>query len=92
MKTSGFIRSLLGLAPVQAVVKALIARWVKGPSDEQRARGEVYVYGEAWDDAGHQVAMRLRTREAYTLDRRIGCQGDTESSRRSPRTGRVYAL
>ena len=67
MKVPGVVRSLLALAPVQAFVKALIARRVKGPTDEQRARDEVYVYGEVWDDAGHKVAMRLRTREAYTL-------------------------
>jgi len=67
MKVPGVIRRLLGLAPVQAFVKAQIARRVKGPTDEQRARDEVYLYGEVWDDAGHKVAMRLRTREAYTL-------------------------
>jgi short subunit dehydrogenase-like uncharacterized protein len=72
MKISGFVRSLLRLAPVQAIVKALIARRVKGPTDERRARGEVYVYGEAWDDRGHKVAMRLRTREGYTLTAESG--------------------
>jgi short subunit dehydrogenase-like uncharacterized protein len=72
MRISGFIRSLLGLAPVQSIMKALIARRVKGPSDEQRARDEVYVYGEAWDAAGRRVAMRLRTREAYTLTAESG--------------------
>jgi len=72
MKISGVIRSLLGLAPVQSIMKALIARRVTGPSDEQRARAEVYVYGEAWDDAGHSVALRLRTREGYTLTAESG--------------------
>ena len=72
MKISGFMRSLLGLAPVQSIMKALIARRVTGPSDEQRARAEVYVYGEAWDDAGHRVALRLRTREGYTLTAESG--------------------
>ena len=67
MKTPGVVRSLLKLAPVQAFVKSQIARRVKGPTDEQRARDEVYVYGEARDDAGHKAALRLRTREAYTL-------------------------
>jgi short subunit dehydrogenase-like uncharacterized protein len=67
MKIPGFMRWFLGLPPVQTVMKAQIARWVKGPTAEQRARDEVYVYGEAWDEAGHKVAMRLRTREAYTL-------------------------
>jgi short subunit dehydrogenase-like uncharacterized protein len=72
MRIPRFMRWLLGLAPVQAFVKAQIARRVKGPTDEQRARDEVYLYGEAWDDAGHNVAMRLRTREAYTLTAESG--------------------
>lgn len=72
MKIAGVMRWLLGLAPVQAFVKAQIARRVKGPTDEQRARDEVYLYGEVWDDAGHKVAMRLRTREAYTLTAESG--------------------
>ena len=72
MKMPGFMRWLLGLAPVQAFMKAQIARRVKGPTDEQRARDEVYLYGEAWDDAGHKVAMRLRTREGYTLTAESG--------------------
>ncbi len=72
MKTPGILRSLLRLAPVQTFVKALVARRVKGPSSEQRARGEMYVYGEVWDDTGHRVAMRLRTREGYTLTAESG--------------------
>jgi short subunit dehydrogenase-like uncharacterized protein len=72
MKIPGFMRWLLGLAPVQALMKAQIARRVKGPTDEQRARDEMYIYGEAWDDAGHKVAMRLRTREGYTLTAESG--------------------
>ncbi len=67
MRTPGFMRWFLGLAPVQAFLKARIARRVKGPTDVQRAGDEVYIYGEAWDDAGQRMAMRLRTREAYTL-------------------------
>ena len=72
MKMPDVLRALLRVAPVQAFVKALIARRVKGPSDEQRARDEMYVYGEAWDEAGHKVAMRLRTREGYTLTAESG--------------------
>ena len=61
-----------GVAPVQAFLKGQIASRVKGPTDDQRARDEVYLYGEAWDDAGHKVAMRLRTREPYTLTAEAG--------------------
>ena len=72
MKIPGFVRWLLGRAPVQALLRGPIASRVQGPTDDQRARDEVYIYGEAWDDAGHTVAMRLRTREAYTLTAESG--------------------
>jgi len=72
MKISGFMRWLLGLAPVQSFMKSQIARRIKGPTDEQRARDEMYIYGEVRDDAGHKVAMRLRTREGYTLTAESG--------------------
>ena len=72
MKISGFMRWLLGLAAVQSFMKSQIARRVKGPTDEQRARDEMYIYGEVRDDAGHKVAMRLRTREGYTLTAESG--------------------
>jgi len=67
MKIPGFVRWLLGRAPVQAFLKGPIASRVQGPTDDERARDEVFLYGDAWDDAGHKVAMRLRTREPYTL-------------------------
>ena len=72
MKLPALMRWLLGLPPIQALVKAQIGRRVKGPTDEQRARDEMYVYGEARDNAGHKVAMRLRTREGYTLTAESG--------------------
>ncbi|MGQ0578403.1 MAG: saccharopine dehydrogenase family protein [Betaproteobacteria bacterium] len=72
MRIPGFMRWLLGLAPMQALMKVQIDRRVKGPTDDQRAGDEVYIYGEAWDDAGHRVAMRLRTREGYTLTAESG--------------------
>jgi short subunit dehydrogenase-like uncharacterized protein len=72
MKIPGPVRWLLGQAPVQALLRRAIASRVKGPTDEQRARDEVYLYGEAWDDAGHRVALRLRTREPYTVTAEAG--------------------
>jgi len=72
MKIPALMRWALGLAPVQAFMKAQIARRVKGPTVEQRARDAMYIYGEAWDDAGHRIAMRLRTREGYTLTAESG--------------------
>jgi short subunit dehydrogenase-like uncharacterized protein len=67
MNMPGFVRWVVGLKPVQAIVKAQIGKHVKGPTDEQRARDETYLYGEVWDNEGRRVALRLRTREGYTL-------------------------
>ena len=72
MQMPAFMRWLLGLSPVQTFVKAQIARRVKGPTDEQRALDEMYVYGEVRDYSGRKVAMRLRTREGYTLTAESG--------------------
>jgi short subunit dehydrogenase-like uncharacterized protein len=72
MQIPDALRWLIGLKPVQAFVKRLVARRVHGPTDEQRARDETYLYGEAWDDAGKKAALRLRTREGYTLTAESG--------------------
>jgi short subunit dehydrogenase-like uncharacterized protein len=67
MKIPGLVRWLMGRRPVQAFLQGQIASRVTGPTDEERARNEIHLYGEASDDAGHKVAIRLRTRDAYTL-------------------------
>jgi len=67
MKMPGIVRWLIGTKPAQAILKSQITRRVKGPTDEERARDETLLYGEVRDNAGNNVAMRLRTREAYTL-------------------------
>lgn len=72
MNMPGVVRWLIGLKPVQAIIKARIAKRVKGPTDEQRAQDETYLYGEAWDDGDGRVALRMRTREGYTLTAESG--------------------
>jgi short subunit dehydrogenase-like uncharacterized protein len=57
---------------VQAFLKAQAGRRVRGPSDEQRAQDEMLLFGEARDDRGNQVALRLRTVEGYTLTAESG--------------------
>jgi short subunit dehydrogenase-like uncharacterized protein len=87
MRIPGVVRWLLGRAPVQAFLKGPIASRVKGPTAEQRARDEMYLYGEAWDDAGRKVAMRLRTREAYTLTAEAGVKATLRVVERRPPPG-----
>ncbi len=67
MKMPVPVRWLIGLKPIQAIIKKQIERRVTGPNDEQRARGEVLIYSVVGDDAGNTAAMRLRTAEGYTL-------------------------
>ncbi len=67
MKLPAPVRWLIGLKPVQAVIKKQIDKRVNGPDDAQRARGEVQIYGEVNDAAGNRTALRLHTTEGYTL-------------------------
>lgn len=67
MRLPGWARFLVGLGPVQALLKALITRRVKGPDATQRARDAMYVFGEARDAEGKTLTLRLRTPEGYSL-------------------------
>ena len=87
MNMPGPLRWLIGLKPVQAVIKEQIARRVKGPTDEDRARDETYLYGEVRDDAGNKVALRLRTREGYTLTAESGVTATVKVMTGTPAPG-----
>lgn len=67
MNMPGPMRALVGLGFVKSLAKWWIGKSVKGPSDEERAAGASYVYGEATNAAGKKVAMRMKTPEGYTL-------------------------
>jgi short subunit dehydrogenase-like uncharacterized protein len=58
---------LFGSGPMQRWFKQRIQSSPPGPTDEQRARGESLLWGEASDDAGQRVVSRLRGPEGYTL-------------------------
>jgi short subunit dehydrogenase-like uncharacterized protein len=58
---------LLGSAPAQRLLKAIV-RWMPaGPSDAERARGLSLLWGEVADDAGARAVARMRAPEGYTL-------------------------
>jgi short subunit dehydrogenase-like uncharacterized protein len=57
---------LLGSGAMQRWLKQRIQSSPPGPTDEQRARGESLLWGEASDDAGQTVVARLRGPEGYT--------------------------
>lgn len=63
----GRLLPLLGTRPV----KRLLQRWVElrvtGPDEEARARGRMYLWGEARNAAGAAVTGTLETPEAYAF-------------------------
>ncbi len=67
MKMPGIVRWLIGLKPVQNIIKIQIGKRVKGPDAGERAASEVQIYGEARDSGDNKAVLRLRTPEGYTL-------------------------
>jgi short subunit dehydrogenase-like uncharacterized protein len=67
MRMPAMVRWLIGLKPVQNVIKKQIGKRVKGPDTGERAGSEVQIYGEVSDAAGNRKELRLRTVEGYTL-------------------------
>ena len=58
---------VLGLSAVQAVMKALVARKVRGPSDSARSKSGSVVWGEVSDADGRKVKGQLLTPNGYEL-------------------------
>ena len=67
---SRHLGGLLGSAPVQRFLKRRIRAGAAGPSDEQRARGRSFLWGEATSVQGGRVVSRMTTPEGYTLTAR----------------------
>jgi short subunit dehydrogenase-like uncharacterized protein len=63
----GFVKSFLGLKPVQRFLKSRVDRQPEGPTDEERAKGRGVLVGEASNATGERVRTRLRVPEGYTL-------------------------
>jgi len=66
-RRANYIRPLLGLSVVQQLIKARIARTVKGPGEEARARLSTFVWGEATNARGKKKTARIRTANGYSL-------------------------
>jgi short subunit dehydrogenase-like uncharacterized protein len=67
MKAARSFSQLLATKPAQRFLKKRIKAQPPGPSDEERARGKSFVWGEVSDEAGHTKTSRLRGPEGYTL-------------------------
>lgn len=66
-KRANYIRPLLGIKFVQKVIKARIAKTVKGPDEAARAKMPTYVWGEATNARGEKKTARIRTANGYSL-------------------------
>ena len=58
---------LLGSRPVQRLLRRRIRAGPPGPTEEERAGGRSYLWGEAVDDTGQRVVSRLQGPEGYTM-------------------------
>ena len=65
LKLSRYLGWLLATKPVQKYLQKQIP--AGGPSDEERAKGKTYLWGEASDAAGKKIEARLQGPEGYTL-------------------------
>ena len=66
-RASRYLGRLLGSGMVQRRLKRRIQAGPPGPTDDERARGRSYLWGEAQDDAGRNVVSRMQGPEGYTL-------------------------
>ncbi|BCQ29264.1 saccharopine dehydrogenase NADP-binding domain-containing protein (plasmid) [Caballeronia sp. NK8] len=66
-RRANYIRPLLGLLWVQKLIKARIAKTVKGPSEEKRAKMPTFVWGEVTNARGEKKTARIRTANGYSL-------------------------
>jgi short subunit dehydrogenase-like uncharacterized protein len=67
VRASRHLGWLLGSRPVQGLLRRRIRVGLPGPTEEERARGRSYLWGEAVANAGRKVVSRLRGPEGYTL-------------------------
>jgi short subunit dehydrogenase-like uncharacterized protein len=69
-RASRLFGPILGAAPVQRLVAAVVRRAVTGPTAEARARGRARLLGEVEDAAGRRAAARLTVADGYTFTAR----------------------
>jgi short subunit dehydrogenase-like uncharacterized protein len=69
-RASRYLGWLLASSFVQGHLKRRIQAGPPGPTEEERAQGRTYLWGEAADRAGRKVVARLRAPESYTLTAR----------------------
>lgn len=67
MKASQYLKYIAGHPMIQKFLKALVERFVEGPSDENRVNTHCILWGEVRNATGDVVEMKIKVPEAYTL-------------------------
>ena len=67
MHRLNWVRPLMRLPPVQALLKTAAARTNEGPSPKERESEKTYVWGEARNDIDEVLTARLTTSNGYRL-------------------------
>jgi short subunit dehydrogenase-like uncharacterized protein len=67
MRMSRYLGWALRSPFVQGMLKRRIQAGPPGPTDEERAKGRTYLWGEVSDNEGHRTVSRLRGPEGYTF-------------------------
>jgi short subunit dehydrogenase-like uncharacterized protein len=67
MVASRYLGGLLGSAPAQRLLRAIVRRLPAGPTAVQRERGLSLLWGEVEDASGARCVSRVQAPEAYTL-------------------------
>lgn len=67
LRLARFLRPLLALPRVQALLKARIERTVRGPAHSARAQLPTFVWGEVRNAHGQRKSARIRTDNVYNL-------------------------
>ncbi|EMA48258.1 hypothetical protein C448_03246, partial [Halococcus morrhuae DSM 1307] len=90
MRKTGPLTPLLGTAPVQRALTAIVDATVSGPTADERAKSTTRIWGEVEGD-GKRVAARLRTPDTYEFTARTAteiarrvCDNDVESGFQTP--------
>src|SRR5262249_50788034 len=67
MRLSRYFGWALSSSPVQRFLKKRIQAGPPGPTDEQRGRGKMFLWGEVTDGAGGRAVSRMHGPEGYTF-------------------------
>jgi short subunit dehydrogenase-like uncharacterized protein len=57
-RTPWFVKSFLGLDPIQSILKSQVNRLPEGPSEADRRAGQAVLVGQARNDQGHIAAAQ----------------------------------